>query len=64
MCKTINSCFLNKLTFLNMIDAYQRSSKCKGNRSEVLKFDIDLESNICNIIRELSNNEYKLGKKK
>ena len=62
MCKTINSCFLNKLTFLNMIDAFKRSSKCKGNRYDVLKFNMDLESNICNIIRELSNNEYKLGK--
>ena len=62
MCKTINSCFLDKLTFLNMIDAFKRSSKCKGNRYDVLKFNMDLESNICNIMEELRSNKYKLGK--
>lgn len=62
MCKTINRCFRDRLTFVSMFDAYQRSIKCKGNRSEVLKFNMDLESNICIIIRELKGNKYKLGK--
>jgi len=62
MSKSIKKCFFNKLTFENMLEAHKRASINKTNRYEVLKFNIDLENNIWNIINSLKNGSYKLGK--
>jgi len=62
MSKSIKKCFYNKLTFENMLNAHKRASINKNNKYEVLKFNLDLESNIWNIINSLKNNTYKLGK--
>ena len=64
MPKSIRKCFFNKLTFDKMLDAHLRASKGKNNKYEVLKFNIDMENNIWNIIKELKENKYKLGKYK
>lgn len=62
MCKSIKKCFLEKLTFDKMLDAHKRASKGKNNKYEVLKFNIDMESNIWNIINEIKSGTYKLGR--
>lgn len=62
MCKTIKKCFDKNLTFEKMMSAYERAKKGKGNKKEIIKFEMDLESNICNIIDELKSNRYKIGK--
>lgn len=62
MCKTIKRCFFKKLTYEKILSAHFRASKCKSNKREVLRFNIDLETNIINIINSLKNNSYRLGK--
>ena len=64
MSKSIKRCFFNNLTFDKVLDAHIRASKGKTNKYEVLKFNMDMESNICNIIDELKEGRYKLGKYK
>ena len=64
MSKSIKNSFIKKLTFDKMLEAHKRAAINKNNRYEVLKFNIDLESNIWNIITDLKNNSYKLGKYK
>ena len=64
MSKSIKRCFFNALTFDKMLDAQKRASKGKTNKYEVLEFNIDMESNIWNIINELKSGKYKLGKYK
>lgn len=62
MSKTIKNSFYKKLTFDKFLDAHKRASKNKCNKYEVLKFNIDLETNIVNIIDSIKNGTYKLGK--
>ena len=64
MSKSIKRCFFYALTFDKMLDAHKRASKGKTNKYEVLKFNMDMESNIWNIINELKSGKYKLGKYK
>ncbi len=62
MSKTIRNVFNKHLTFEALLDAHQRSLKNKGNKKEILTFNIDLETNICNILKKLKNGTYKMGK--
>ena len=62
MSKTIKNTFNKNLTFLNLLNAYKRSIKSKGNKKNVIKFSINLETNICNLLNELKSNKYKLSK--
>ena len=64
MCKTIKKCFDKNLTFENLMSAYIRASKNKGNKRDLLKFTVDLETNIVNLLNELKNGKYKQGKYK
>ena len=64
MSKSIKRCFFNALIFEKMLEAHYRASKGKANKYEVLKFNIDMKSNIINIINELKEDRYKLGKYK
>ena len=50
MSKIIKNCYYQKLTFDNLLKAHKRASFNKSNRYEVLKFNIDLETNITNIL--------------
>ena len=58
MSKTIKNLYNKNLTFNKLYEAYQRSAKNKGNKKEVLKFNIDLESNLCNILKLLKEEKY------
>ena len=62
MPKTIRNEFDSKLTFDKLLEAHIRASKNKNNRLEVLKFNVDLESNIIDILNKLKNGTYKTGK--
>lgn len=62
MSKTIKNTFNKNLTFLNLLNAYKRSIKSKGNKKNVIKFSINLETNICNLLNELKSNKYKPSK--
>ena len=43
MSKTIKKCFDEKLTYINLYNAYYRICKCKRNKKYILKYDVDLE---------------------
>lgn len=60
--KTIKNSFDKKLTFSNILEAYQRSIEGKGNKRNVIKFNINLETNITEIITALKSNKYKPSK--
>lgn len=62
MSKSIKNCFLEKLTFEKLLQAELRARKNKGNKKEILLFQMDLETNILKLLEELKNGTYKLGK--
>ena len=62
MPKKIKNCFLEKLTFEKLLQAELRARKNKGNKKEILLFQMDLETNILKLLEELKNGTYKLGK--
>ena len=62
MPKTIRNIFDKKLDFINLIDAHYRAKIGKVNKKEIMVFEQDLETNISNILYQLKNNIYTLGK--
>ena len=62
MSKSIKNCFYQKLTFDNLLKAHYRAKKNKGNRNEVIRFEMDLESNLINIMNSLKDGSYKISK--
>lgn len=62
MPKTIRNIFDSKLTFENLIKAHYRTSKTKRCSKYVMTYEIDLETNIMNLYKEIKNNKYRLGK--
>ena len=61
MPKTIRNVFDKSLTFIKLLESYNRVKKGKNNK-EILEFSIDLETNLINILNNLKNNTYKIGK--
>lgn len=61
MPKTIRNVFDSKLTFEHFLSAHERAKEGKMNRYEVLKFELNLEVNIVNLIEKIKNNTYELG---
>ncbi len=62
MSKTIKNVFQNNLTFEKLLEAHKRAKKNKGNRPEIIRFEMDLESNISNLLYKIKNNTYHMGK--
>lgn len=62
MCKTIKKCFDEKLTFQKFLEAHQRASKGKKNKKELIIYEMDLETNIINLINNIKNNKYKTSR--
>ncbi len=62
MSKTIKNSYDSKLTFDSICRAYERSSKGKRNKKEVLIFNIDLETNLIRIYDDLRKGLYRTGK--
>ena len=62
MCKSIKKQFCNKLTYLKLLEAHDRAKQGKTNKKEVILFEMDLETNVMNLYRNLKNGTYKMGK--
>lgn len=62
MPKKIKNSFYQNLTFDKMLAAYKRARKHKAYKNEVIKFEFNLENNLTNLINNLKNKTYKLGK--
>ena len=62
MSKSIKNCFDKRLTFEKLLEAEKRARKNKGNKKEILEFEMDLESNLVSLLKELKDGSYKLGK--
>ena len=62
MPKKIKNAFFKNLTFEKMLQAHYRAKKHKTYKNEIIKFELDLENNIINIINQLKNHTYHLGK--
>lgn len=62
MPKTIKNCFYKKLTFEKLMEAHKRARKHKVFKNEVILFEMNLENNITNLLNNIKNKKYRLGK--
>ena len=62
MHKKIKNLFDKNLTFEKMLQAHYRAKKNKTYKSEVIKYELNLENNITNLLNNLKNGTYHLGK--
>lgn len=62
MPKKIKNCFYKNLTFEKLYEANLRARKHKVCKSEVVKFEINLENNLTNLLNKIRNHTYHLGK--
>lgn len=61
MPKTIKNKFDECLTFKKMLEAHERAKQGKFSKSEIIIFEMDLETNLIRIINDIKNNKYKFG---
>lgn len=62
MPKKIKSCFEKNLTFKKLMEAHLRARKHKAYKNEVIRFEINLENNIVNLLNDIKKGTYKVGK--
>lgn len=62
MPKKIKNCFNKNLTFEKLMEAHQRARIHKTYKDEVIKFEMNLENNITNLLNNIKNKQYHLGK--
>lgn len=62
MPKKIRNCFDENLTFDKMLKAHYRARKHKVYKNEIIKFEMNLEVNIINLINRIKKNYYTIGK--
>jgi retron-type reverse transcriptase len=62
MHKKIKNAFYTNLTFEKILQAHHRAKKHKTYKAEIIKFELNLENNLINIINQLKNHTYHLGK--
>lgn len=60
-CK-IRNCFYDTITFEKMLEAHERAKKGKMNKYGVLNFELNLETCIVNLIKQIKTGEYRTGK--
>ena len=58
MSKTIRNCYYERLTYERLYAAYVRACQGKANKPNVIRFSIDLETNLANLYECLYNNKY------
>ena len=61
MPKTIKNTFYKKLSFEKLLEAHERASLGKKTKKEVILFEMDLETNIIKILKDIKNNKYNFG---
>lgn len=62
MPKKIKNLFYKNLTFDKLLAAHKRARKHKTYKNEVIKFEFNLENNLINLLKNLENGTYRLGK--
>ena len=62
MCKKIKNWFFEKLTFEKLLEAHYRAKQHKTYKGEVIKYELNLENNLTNLLHQLANGTYRLGK--
>lgn len=62
MSKTLKNSFYKNLTFEKLLAAHYRAKKNKRNKMEVMKYELDLENNIINLMDDIKNHKYRIGK--
>lgn len=60
MSKTLKNCFYKNLTFEKMLAAHKRAKKNK-HKKEIILYEMDLETNLTNLIDDIKNFKYKIG---
>ena len=58
MPKKIKNCFYKNLTFEKLYEANLRAKAHKTYKNEVIKFEINLENNIINLLNNIKNKKY------
>ncbi len=58
MSKTIKNSFDTKLTYISLYHAHLRASAGKRSRSDIVLFEMDLETNLMNLYRNIKNGQY------
>ena len=58
MPKKIKNCFYKNLTFEKLLEAHFRARVHKSYKNEVIKFELNLENNIINLLNKLKNKKY------
>ena len=51
-------------SFENLYDAHKKCRNSKQHKGEVIRFEINLNSNLFKLVDELSNKTYQIGKYK
>lgn len=62
MPKRLDNIFYPKLKFKNMLDAYNRAAQDKHYNKEVIIYEMDLASNITNVLKDLYYRRYRTSK--
>lgn len=62
MPKRINHIFQKQITFTKLLEAHQKTKKGKRFKKQVIEFEMDLETNLLQIGRELKNGRYNFSK--
>lgn len=59
MCKTIKCMFDECLTFDKLLKAHNRASKGKKTKNEIIIFEMDLETNLIRLLKDIKHKRYK-----
>lgn len=62
MPKTVNNVFSNSLTLEKLYEAYRRAAYLKYAKKSVLRFELDLETNLATLLTKIENGTYHVGK--
>lgn len=60
--KTIKNEFMKRLTVIKMWEAHNRAKQQKASKVTVMKFELDLENNLSNLVSQIKNGTYHAGK--
>lgn len=61
MPKKIKNLFYENLTYSKLLAAHYRAKKNKTYKGEILRFELNLENNLINLLNDLKNKRYRVG---
>ena len=61
MPKKIKNLFYQNLTYSKLLAAHYRAKKHKTYKGEILRFELNLENNLINLLNDLKNRRYRVG---